>query len=65
MAEFTKRMVIQEILPALDNLERAMKHTPKDLKDQFRLHQRRVVGKIRNSLSKAFPAWGQTHQDRW
>lgn len=33
MAEFYKAMVIQEILPALDNLERAMKHTPKDLKD--------------------------------
>jgi molecular chaperone GrpE len=33
MAEFYKAMVVQEILPALDNLERAMKHTPKDLKD--------------------------------
>ena len=32
MAEFYKAMVIQEILPALDNLERALKHTPKDLK---------------------------------
>jgi molecular chaperone GrpE len=32
MAEFYKAMVVQEMLPALDNLERAMKHTPKDLK---------------------------------
>jgi molecular chaperone GrpE len=30
---FYKAMVVQELLPALDNLERAMKHTPKDLKD--------------------------------
>jgi molecular chaperone GrpE len=33
MAEFYKALIIQELLPALDNLERAMKHTPKDLKD--------------------------------
>jgi molecular chaperone GrpE len=33
MAGFYKAMTIQELLPALDNLERAMKHTPKDLKD--------------------------------
>jgi molecular chaperone GrpE len=33
MAEFYKAMVIQELLPALDNLERAMKHIPKDLKN--------------------------------
>ncbi|MBX4201473.1 nucleotide exchange factor GrpE [Candidatus Saccharibacteria bacterium] len=33
MAEFYKAMVIQELLPALDNLERAMKHVPKDLAD--------------------------------
>jgi molecular chaperone GrpE len=31
MAEFYKAMVVQELLPALDNLERAIKHTPKDL----------------------------------
>ena len=28
-----KAMVIEELLPALDNLERALMHTPKDLKD--------------------------------
>ncbi|MBX4190851.1 nucleotide exchange factor GrpE [Candidatus Saccharibacteria bacterium] len=31
MAGFYKAMTVQELLPALDNLERAMKHTPKDL----------------------------------
>jgi molecular chaperone GrpE len=30
---FYKAMVVQELLPALDNLDRALKHTPKDLKD--------------------------------
>jgi molecular chaperone GrpE len=33
LGEFYKAMVVQELLPALDNLERAFKHTPKDLKD--------------------------------
>jgi len=28
-----KSMVIEELLPALDNLERALSHVPKDLKD--------------------------------
>lgn len=30
---FYKAMTVQELLPALDNLERAMKHTPKDIKN--------------------------------
>jgi molecular chaperone GrpE len=34
MAGFYKAMTVQELLPAIDNLERAIKHTPKDLKDQ-------------------------------
>lgn len=33
LGNFYKAMVVQEILPALDNLERAFKHTPKELKD--------------------------------
>jgi molecular chaperone GrpE len=33
LGEFYKAMIIQEMLPALDNLERAFKHTPKELKD--------------------------------
>jgi molecular chaperone GrpE len=33
LGEFYKAMVVQELLPALDNLERAFKHTPKDLRN--------------------------------
>jgi molecular chaperone GrpE len=33
MAGFYKAMVIRELLPALDTLDRALKHTPKDLED--------------------------------
>jgi molecular chaperone GrpE len=33
MAGFYKAKVIRDLLPALDNLERALKHVPKDLKD--------------------------------
>jgi molecular chaperone GrpE len=31
LGEFYKAMIIQDFLPALDNLDRALKHTPKDL----------------------------------
>lgn len=31
MGNFYKAMVVRELLPALDNLERAIKHAPKDL----------------------------------
>lgn len=31
LAGFYKAMVVRELLPALDNLERALKHTPKEL----------------------------------
>jgi molecular chaperone GrpE len=33
MGDIFKAAVVRELLPALDNLERALKHTPKDLKD--------------------------------
>jgi molecular chaperone GrpE len=33
LGEVYKAAVIRDLLPALDNLERALKHTPKDLKD--------------------------------
>lgn len=33
LGEFYKAMVVQELLPALDNLERAFKHIPKELKN--------------------------------
>ena len=31
LASFYKVMIVRDLLPALDNLERALKHTPKDL----------------------------------
>src|SRR5437763_12606974 len=33
LAQFYKAMVVQELLPAIDTLERALAHIPKDLKD--------------------------------
>lgn len=33
MASFYKALVVRQLLPAIDNLERALKHVPKDLKD--------------------------------
>lgn len=32
LGEFYKAMIVQDLLPAIDNLERAFKHTPKELK---------------------------------
>lgn len=31
LGDFYKAMMVQELLPAIDNLERALKHVPKDL----------------------------------
>lgn len=33
LASFYKVMIIRDLLPALDNLERALKHAPKDIAD--------------------------------
>ena len=33
MADYYKAAITRELLPAIDNLERALIHTPKDLKD--------------------------------
>ena len=33
LGDFYKAMIMRELLPALDNLERALKHVPKDLAD--------------------------------
>lgn len=33
LGEFYKAMIVQELLPALDNLERSFRHVPKDLQD--------------------------------
>src|ERR1044071_95786 len=33
LAKYYRAMVVQDLLPAIDNLERALTHVPKDLKD--------------------------------
>lgn len=33
MADFYKVLIVRELLPAIDNLERSLMHVPKDLKD--------------------------------
>jgi molecular chaperone GrpE len=33
LAKYYKAMIVQDLLPAIDNLERALMHIPKDLKD--------------------------------
>lgn len=33
MANFYKVLIVRELLPAIDNLERSLMHVPKDLKD--------------------------------
>ena len=33
LASYYKAMVVQDLLPAIDNLERALMHIPKDLRD--------------------------------
>jgi molecular chaperone GrpE len=33
LANFYKLMIVRDLLPAIDNLERALKHTPKDIAD--------------------------------
>ncbi len=33
LGDFYKVIILRELLPAIDNLERALMHTPKDLKD--------------------------------
>lgn len=43
LGEFYKAMVVQELLPALDSLERAMKHTPKELADHEYIKGVKVV----------------------
>ena len=45
LGEFYKAMVVQELLPAIDNLDRALKHTPKDLKNHD--YVKGVVGVIK------------------
>ncbi len=45
LAGFYKAMVVRELLPAIDNLERALKHTPKELEDSDYAHGLQNVAK--------------------
>jgi len=55
LAEFYKAMVVQELLPAIDNLERALSHIPKDLKDHDYV---KGVQSVFKQLEKAFSELG-------
>lgn len=51
MAEFYKTLIIRELLPAIDNLERALTHVPKELKDHDYVKGVQAVAKqFENSL---------------
>ncbi len=52
LQELAKVSVVKELLPAIDNLERALSHTPKDLKDhQYVKGVAGVVKQFEKSLS--------------
>jgi molecular chaperone GrpE len=51
LASYYKAMVVQVLLPAIDNLERALMHTPKDLKDH---HYVKGVQGVAKQFEKLF-----------
>src|SRR4051812_26535964 len=55
LGEFYKAMIIQEILPAIDNLERSLMHTPKDLKDHDYV---KGVKSVINQFERSFAQLG-------
>jgi len=55
LASFYKVMIIRDLLPALDNLERALKHTPKDLEGHEYV---KGVGGIVKQFEQAFKELG-------
>lgn len=53
MASFYKVIILRELLPAIDNLERALKHTPKELANNDYVKGVQSVAKeFDNSLSR-------------
>ena len=53
LGSFYKAMVIQELLPVIDNLERALKHVPKDIeKHDYIKGVQGVVKQFEQTLSK-------------
>jgi molecular chaperone GrpE len=55
MANYYKAMVVKSLLPAIDNLERALKHAPKDLADHD--YVKGVQG-VAKQFGKAFESIG-------
>lgn len=55
MADYYKAMVVRQLLPAIDNLERALMHAPKDLKGHD--YVKGVQGVIKQ-FEKAFSELG-------
>jgi len=55
LAEFHKAMVIQQLLPAIDNLDRALKHAPKDIKEHDYV---KGVGGVYKQFEKVFADLG-------
>lgn len=45
LGDFYKAMMVQELMPAIDNLERALKHVPKDLSGHDYIKGVRTVAK--------------------
>jgi molecular chaperone GrpE len=55
LGEFYKAMIIQELLPAIDNLERSLMHTPKGLKDHDYV---KGVKSVINQFERSFAQLG-------
>jgi len=53
LGDFYKAMVVRELLPAIDNLERALMHVPKDLKNhEYAKGVQGVVKQFEQSFKK-------------
>ena len=53
MANFYKSLVVRELLPTIDNFERALKHTPKELADNDYIKGiQAVVKQFEDALAK-------------
>jgi molecular chaperone GrpE len=53
LSGFYKAMVVRELLPVIDNLERALKHVPKDIeKHQYVKGVQGIVKQFEQALSK-------------
>lgn len=55
MADFFKAMVVKDFLPVIDNLERALKHAPKELSDSDYI---KGIQGVANQLEKVLSDMG-------